>query len=279
MLNEIKDFLAYTTPVQYMAKSKSDTTFLGRFTFDRILKFEGITRILTILARGYMFQTPEPDIDRARLALCAWCSIPETKKSTPQKEWQYGTDFRELHQRFPELVDEHGAGWFYCHAHNVARFVLENSEAVRKGSEKQAQEIQEKFDKRWRDKVMQFQIPIFSSTTKGAWTIRFEDILADALELGPLQNRECIIPDHIQTRITKSVDQKVIPYLSDLVAYYHVHKPEDTVWVILPIANFDAYYGSTYFSKRILPAIPTEILVKEEHYGISRYQLSQDFQF
>lgn len=279
MLNEIKDFLAYTTPVQYMAKSKSDTTFLGRFTFDTILKFEGITRILTILARGYMFQTPEPDIDRARLALCAWCSIPETKKSTPQKEWQYGTDFRELHQRFPELVDEHGAGWFYCHAHNVARFVLENSEAVRKGSEKQAQEIQEKFNKRWRDKVMQFQIPIFSSTTKGAWTIRFDDILADALELGPLQNRECIIPDHIQTRITKSVDQKVIPYLSDLVAYYHVHKPEDNVWVILPIADFDAYYGSTYFSKRILPAIPTEILVKEEHYGISRYQLSQDFQF
>lgn len=186
MLNELEEFRAYTTPVRYMAKGKSDTTFLGRFTYDTILKFEGITRILTILAWGYMFQALDPDIEMARQDLCAWCSIPETEKATPRKEWQCGTDFRELQEQFPELVDEHGAGWFYRHAHNVAQFILENPESVRKGSEKQAQEIQEKFDKRWRDKVMQFQVPIFSSTTKGAWAIRFDDILADALELGAL---------------------------------------------------------------------------------------------
>lgn len=278
MLNELEEFRAYTTPVQYIAKTKSDTTFLGRFTYDTILKFEGITRILTILARGYMFQTTEPDIEMARQALCAWCSIPETKRATPRKEWQYGVDFRELHGRFPELVDEQGVGWLYRHAHNVARFILENPDAVRKGSEKQAQEIQEKFDKRWRDKVMQFQVPIFSSTTKGAWTIRFDDILADALELGALQNRECTIPQPIRENIRANVNIKAAPYLSVLVAYYHVHKPEDSGWVVLPTANFDAYYGSTYFSKRILPAIPTEILEKEEHYGISRFQLSPDFQ-
>lgn len=279
MLNELEEFRAYTAPVQYTAKTKSDTTFLGRFTYDTILKFEGITRILTILARGYMFQTPEPDIEVARQALCAWCSIPDTKKATPRKEWQYGVDFRELHEKFPELVDEQGAGWFYRHAHNVAQFILENPEAVRKGSEKQAAEVQDKFDKRWSEKLIQFQVPIFSLTTKGAWTIRFDDILADALELGPLQNRECLIPNDIQNRIAEAVCQKAVPYLSDLVAYYHVHRSEDTDWVVLPIASFDAYYGNTYFSKRILPIIPEDILIKEEHYGISRFQLSQDFQF
>lgn len=279
MLNELEEFRAYTMPVRYIAKTKSDTTFLGRFTYDTILKFEGITRILTILARGYLFQTPAPDIVMARQALCAWCSIPETKKATPRKEWQYGVDFRELHEKFPELVDEQGVGWFYRHAHNVAQFILKNPEAVRKGSEKQAVEIQEKFDKRWRDKVMQFQVPIFSSTTKGAWTIRFDDILADALELGPLQNRECTIPDSVREIIQLNVSSKAAPYLSDLVAYYHVHRPEDTDWVVLPTASFDAYYGSTYFSKRILPGIPENILIKEEHYGISRYQLAPDLRF
>lgn len=279
MLNELEEFRAYTTPVRYIAKTKSDTTFLGRFTYDTILKFEGIARILTILARGYLFQTPDPDIERARQALCAWCSIPDTKKATPRKEWQCGTDFRELNEKFPELVDEQGAGWFYRHAHNVAQFILENPDAVRKGSEKQAQEIQEKFDKRWRDKVMQFQVPTFSMTTKGAWTIRFDDVLADALELGPLQNRECSIPHPVRENIRANVSMKAAPYLSDLVAYYHVHRPEDTDWVILPTASFDACYGSTYFSKRILPGIPEDILIKEEHYGISRYRLSQDFLF
>lgn len=279
MLNELEEFQVYTMPVQYIVNSKSDMTFLGRFTYDTILKFEGITRILTILARGYMFQTADPDTAKARQALCAWCSIPETKKATPRKEWQNGTDFRELHEQYPELVDENGAGWFYRHAHNVSRFILENPDAVRKGSEKQAAEIEEHFDKRWREKVVQFQIPIFSLTTKGAWTIRFDDLLADALELGPLQNRKCSIPVSIKEKIRTSVNMKAAPYLADLVAYYHVHKPEDSDWVVLPVASFDAYYGNGYFSKKILPNIPAEILVKEEHYGASRYQLSEEFRF
>ena len=72
MLNELEEFKAYTTPVKYEVSRKGDTTFLGRFTFDSLLNFEGLGRILTILARGYL-----PDLDRARKALCAWCSIPK----------------------------------------------------------------------------------------------------------------------------------------------------------------------------------------------------------
>ena len=81
-------------------------------------------------------------------------------------------------------MDANGAGWFYRHVHSVAQFVLDHPDAVRKGYTKYAEAIQSKFDNMWRDKVLQFQTPIFSLNTKGAWTLRFDDILADALEQG-----------------------------------------------------------------------------------------------
>ena len=52
MINEWEEFCAYTGTVSYIASKKSDTTWLGRFTFATILEFEGMARILTILARG-----------------------------------------------------------------------------------------------------------------------------------------------------------------------------------------------------------------------------------
>ena len=52
MTNEWEEFCAYTGTVFYTASKKSDTTWLGRFTFATILEFEGMARILTILARG-----------------------------------------------------------------------------------------------------------------------------------------------------------------------------------------------------------------------------------
>ena len=48
--------------------------------------------------------------------------------------------------------------------------------------------------------MLQFQTPIFSLNSKGAWTLRFDDILADALELEPLQNYEVTIPEEIPER-------------------------------------------------------------------------------
>ena len=51
MINEWVEFCAYTGTVSYTASKKSDTTWLGRFTFATILEFEGMSRILTVLAR------------------------------------------------------------------------------------------------------------------------------------------------------------------------------------------------------------------------------------
>ncbi len=278
MLNEFQEFEAYTQPVKYEAKSRNDTTYLGRFTLPLILNFDGMVRILTILARGYLFETSTPNLERARNALCAWCSIPDSKKATPHKEWQYSTDFRELHEAFPELVDENGAGWFYRHVHNVADFILNNPDKVRKGYEKDALAIQSKFDKVWRDKVKQFQIPIFSSQTKGAWVLRFDDVLADALENGKLQNYENPFPEELATRL-KTVLPKEVPEetMQMLISYYHAHRQEDTDWVVLPTSSIDAYYGNATFSGKILPKIPQEIMMREKLGKVSRFQILPEY--
>lgn len=273
MLNEMEEFLAYITPVKYEATRKGDTCFLGRFTMESLMNLEGMGRILTILARGYLFQDEETSLSRARDALCAWCSIPDSKNATPKEEWQSPTDYRDLHDAFPELVDENGSGWFYRHVHSVADFILAHPDAVRKGFAQNAEAIQKKFDAMWRKRMLQFQVPIFSLETKGAWILRFDDILADALELGPLKNYDIVLPEAYKQKIENLTGKKAAPYVCDLAAYYLAHKEPDCDWVVLPVASFDMYYGGSYFSKRILSTIPEEIMVRENHTGVCRYQV------
>ena len=109
MLNEWQEFLNYTEPVAYRASGKKDTAWLGRFTFEALRDFSGMNRILTILARGFLFHAPDgtllPGDPRERISfaydgLCAWCSIPE-RRGAPHEEWQHRTDFAPLHEQFP----------------------------------------------------------------------------------------------------------------------------------------------------------------------------------
>lgn len=89
MLNEWKELQDYTDAVNYTAQNKQDTTYLGRFAFDTIPDFEGLNRVLTILERGFLFhnedgspaEAPRERIDYAKRGLCAWCSVPSSKKS------------------------------------------------------------------------------------------------------------------------------------------------------------------------------------------------------
>ena len=41
----------------------------------------------------------------------------------------------------------------------------------------------------------------FALNTKGAWVLRFDDIIADALEIGPLQKTETELPSHIKNSL------------------------------------------------------------------------------
>lgn len=279
MLNEIEEFKAYTGKIEYKADNKFDSTYLGRFTYDMLLKFTGLSRVLTIIARGYMYENGQADIDRARRALCAWCSVPDSKNAHPKKDGQSETDYRSLHDEFPELVDDKGKGWFYRHVHHIIKFVLKNPDKVMKSSVKNCELLKTKFNSEWRKKLMQYQVPLFSVNTKGAWITRFDDILADALEQGELRNKDFDLPketlDMLIAATPKGVPETVLPTLAK---YYLANKQEDSEWVVLPVTNFDAYFGTTAFGRKWLNLLPENIIERDNtSYGISRYTLNDKF--
>ena len=272
MLNEKEEFLAYTAKVNYTACNKQDSSYLGRFTFEMLTDFIGLYRVFTIIARGYMFETGAADTDRARKALHAWSSVPDKKRDLPKKEGQSETDFRLLHEQFPALVDSEGNGWFYTHIQNIQVFVKANPEKVSKTAIKKADTLKG-FEKEWRKKLMQYQVPLYSANTKGSFLLLFDDVLADALELGELQNKDFeLSPELTEQMISvtpKGVPETVLPIL---YKYYITNKQDNTDWVILPVTNFDAFFGTTAFSRKYLPMLKAKgIINAETAYGVSRY--------
>ena len=283
MTNEWAEFKAYTETPQYTSKSKRDKTYMGRFTLDMICDFEGFSRIFVILARGYLFHDRDGDllpgdpyerIDHARNALLAWCSVPD-RRAKPKVKVDHG----ELSERFPELVDSDGKGWYYRHVKKVIKFLKDHPESANKEALEKLDGLSARFTNHWKTKVAHFQVPIFARNTKGAWGLRFDDVIADALEDGPLRTEEYALPDEIAEKVEAYLNSrskrtptwnKMIP---DLVAYYYANKPEDTDWVVLPVVSFNAYYGSTTFEKSVLSAIPESVMVKESMHNVSRYRV------
>lgn len=273
MLNEIDEFKSYTQFPKYSANGKHDMSFLGRFTFDMLIKQIGLHRVLTTVARGYMFESEMPDIDRAKGALRAWCSLPTEKKD----DWKANTNFNELHTDFPDLVDEEGRGWFYRHVHNICGFVKNNPGSVSKTTVSKCEILRKGFDKEWEKKFIQFQVPIFSNTTIGSWILRFDDILADALELGKLQNKDFSLSDSISEYIKTHVSLSAQPAAELLVKYYIANKPLDSDKVVLPVTNFDAYFGNGTFSKKWLPKEFDSFIIRDpQSNGVSRYILHEN---
>ena len=106
MLNEIEEFKAYTGKPKYTSDGKSDLSYLGRFTFEMLKTFEGLQRVLTVIARGYLHSGGEPydNVEHARRALCAWCSLPGKNPEGEENSWRFKTNFGEYNGEFPELV-------------------------------------------------------------------------------------------------------------------------------------------------------------------------------
>lgn len=281
--NEWAEFLAYTKEPTYAVRNKKDNGFLGRFTMDMIMENYGFARILTVLARGYLFHNtdgtpkagdPYERTDDARRALCAWCSIPNKKNVTPKAEWQFKTDFRELHGEFPELVDENGCGWYIRHLHGIVNFINANRDKVGKSTHKIPDNI-EKLEDAWRKKVIQYQIPIFSESTKGDLILRFDDCVADALELGALRQEPITLieeQEHWIAAVTpKSVPQNVT---RALLEYYIANKPTDSEWCVLPVTNIEAYLGSSALNRMYMRELNGTFLKRKENArGISAYQV------
>ena len=219
---------------------------------------------------------PREQIDYARRGLCAWCSVPERAGVRP--EWQHRTDFSSLHGEFPALVDEDGRGWFCRHFHAAMAFARDNPKVVRKAYSEVAGGLDNKFDVEWRKKVRQFQMPLFSSNADAAWILRFDDVLADALELGPLRQGTVDLPDDLLAKI-EAVKPEKLPtgVIQALITYYAANKPEDSDWVVLPVANFDCWFGDTNFGRKYLSQIPEEIIQRSRSFGVSRYRVLPEF--
>ena len=119
------------------------------------------------------------------------------------------------------------------------------------------------------------QVPIFALNTKAAWALRFDDIIADALELGALRTEEYILtPEKYKNLKSLDLNGAPLEVVCDVVAYCEVNKNDDSNWIVLPIANFDCYYGNTNFSKKWLSKIPDTILTREVSNGVSRVKVN-----
>ena len=232
--NEWEEYLAYTETPEYFVNDKKSYPFLGRFTLNMIPKNNGFNRILTILARRYLFHNadgtlkdgdPYDRTEYARRALCAWCSIPDSKKTTPKKEWRYDTDYRALHGEFPELVDEKGNGWYIRHLHNICDFVNANRDKVGSSGIKLADSIKA-LETDWRKKLTKLQVPIFNEKTKGDTIIRFDDCIADALELGALRREPIALTEKQKQWLKANTHEDVPLYVAEtLLEYYLANKP------------------------------------------------------
>lgn len=116
-------------------------------------------------------------------------------------------------------------------------------------------------------------MPLYSSKTQGSFLIHFDDILADALEQGELQNKDFELSPELTEQLISSIPKGVKPeVLITLYKYYTANKQENTNWVVLPVTNFDAYFGTTAFGRRYLQLLKEANLVETEtSYGVSRY--------
>ena len=115
-------------------------------------------------------------------------------------------------------------------------------------------------------------VPIYSTTKKGAWTLRFDAVLSDALEAGPLRTEEYVLPQTVMDMLD-GFDYRDVPRyaVEDVLKYYYANLDDETPWVVIPVVNFDAYYGNTNFGRKWLSKLPKEIIQREIfNRGVSR---------
>ena len=279
LVNEPEEFRAFTEFPTYKAEGRNDTSYMGRFTFPMLFEFMGFQYILTLLARGYLFRDGSSGYDRidlARRALLAWCSLSgeKTKKAPDQVDPRLRVNYGEYAEEFPELVTPEGEGWMIRHVENIIRFVEANPTAVRKTVPDKVQTLKKGFRSQWANKVRQMLIPPFASNTQGAWVLRFDDILADALDLGPLENKDFELDTETLQRLTELTPDGVpIEASVMLYKYYIANKEDDREYVFLPQQNFNAFFGTTAFSQKWTAALNGTLIEKKVIDGLCKYRL------
>lgn len=114
---------------------------------------------------------------------------------------------------------------------------------------------------------------------KGAWVLRFDDILSSALELGELKNKDFELSEETKSKISDFTKTPSTAYvLETLIKYYYANRQENTDLVALPVVNFDSFFGSTSFSKkRLTELVKVGAIERENRYNVSRIRVNKMF--
>ena len=276
MTNEWLEYKANTDTPVFLAESKQSTAFIGRFTIRMIKQNKGFNRIFTILARGYLFhnadgslltEDPYERIEEARRFLCAWCSLPY--ETVSNKALAFHTSFPELHNEFPNIVDENGAGWYYRYLHSLSAYIKKNKENVTKKLHCFAENKTLKaIENTWANKLIQFQYSIYNDRSSADFPLLFDTAIADALVLGPLRTEAVVLPDETLQRIKAyGVNAKTERLMITLAEYYIANKEPDSDWVIIPRTNISAYLGSATYMESYESKMPEDFMDKKPEMG------------
>ena len=138
------------------------------------------------------------------------------------------------HEEFPELVDASGIGWLVRHVRRMCAFAKKHPDVVSKPDASACEKLSNGWEDEWRKKVVQMQVPIFAPSTQAAWGLRFDDVLADALELGPLCSPDISFSSELEQRIEDSTP-KGVP--TESVVFYRVDDPLATRSIYLSYAK------------------------------------------
>ena len=276
MTNEWLEFKAYTDTPVFLAESKQSTAFIGRFTVRMIKQNKGFSRIFTVLARGYLFHNadgtlrtddPYERIEKARKFLCAWCSLPY--ETVSNKALTFHTSFPELHNEFPEIVDENGAGWYYRYLHSLSAYIKKNKENVTKKLHCFAEKKTLKaIESTWANKLIQFQYSIYNDRSSADFPLLFDTAIADALVLGPLRTEAVVLTEETLRKIkANNVNAKTERLMITLAEYYIANKEPVSDWVIIPRTNISAYLGSATYMESYEGKIPNGFMEKKPEMG------------
>ena len=104
--------------------------------------------------------------------------------------------------------------------------------------------------------------------------LRFDDILADALELGPLRNMDFDLSEETTQRLTALTPTGVPVEASILLyKYYAANKEDDREYVLLPQQNVNAWFGNTNFSQKWAATLGKTLIEKKVLDGVSKYKM------
>lgn len=185
------------------------------------------------------------------------------------KALAFHTSFPELHSKFPNIVDENGAGWYYRYLQSLSAYIKKNKANVTKKLHCFAERKTLKaVESTWANKLIQFQYSIYNNRSSADFPLLFDAAIADALVLGPLRTDAVVLPDEALQKIKScGVNAKTERLMITLAEYYIANKESDSKWVIIPRTNISAYLGSATYVESYESRMPEGFMEKKPEMG------------